>query len=165
MAHYFGGRQGVRVRIVTAREQALSAKETFTAADGERHDDPIADFQVFDTAPTSTTSPIGSWPRMSSFLHRRHIAIEQVKIRSANCRRSDLDDSVSGFEDPRIRHVLDPHVICSHPTQCFHSNLLDLLYERLTCRWLPKISRGLWIYFIADPVLRAEHFGAHKIKG
>ena len=59
------GHPGVGIGVLTDRVHPLLAGEADAAGDGEGHHHPIADFQLADTGPTSTTSPMNSWPRMS----------------------------------------------------------------------------------------------------
>ena len=61
-------------------------------------------------APTSTTSPMNSWPRMSPGLHRRDEAVVEVEVGAADRGRGHADDRVARIEDRRIRDRLDADV-------------------------------------------------------
>ena len=63
--HIFSAIQRVGVGVLAEREQLALACRAVAAGDRERHDDAVADLEVRDARPTSTTSPMNSWPRMS----------------------------------------------------------------------------------------------------
>jgi hypothetical protein len=57
---------GVAVGALADREVAAPALVALAADDGEGHDDPVADLELARfSRPTSTTSPMNSWPMMS----------------------------------------------------------------------------------------------------
>ena len=53
------------LRRLALRVELLVAHEAVPARDVERHHDPVAGLDCVTSAPTSSTIPIGSWPRMS----------------------------------------------------------------------------------------------------
>ena len=65
--HSFSAIHAFGFEFSQQREQLLATREALAARDRERHDDAVADLQVLHVAPTSTTSPMNSWPRMSPF--------------------------------------------------------------------------------------------------
>jgi hypothetical protein len=53
-------------------------------------------------------------------LHRRLIAIEQMKIGTADRARRYLDDRVARMLDLWVRDSIDPNIAFSMPNQCAH---------------------------------------------
>ena len=70
--------------------------------------------------PTSTTSPMNSWPRMSPSFMPGNVVIVEMQVRAADRGRGDADDGVARIDDLRIRHRLDAHVVLALPGQCAH---------------------------------------------
>ena len=62
-------------------------------------------FSFLFSAPTSTTSPMVSWPMMSPRLHRRDDAVVDVQVRAADGAGGDLDDGVARMLDLGIGHA------------------------------------------------------------
>jgi hypothetical protein len=111
---------GIRVRVVTERPELPFAEEAAAACDRERDDDAVADAQsgvlsadLDDLAHELVAENVAG-------LQSRDEAVEQVQIRSADRRRRDADDRVTGIQDLRIRHALDSDVVRAVPYNGFH---------------------------------------------
>src|SRR4030081_3048820 len=65
-------------------------------------------------SPTSTISPMNSWPSTSP-LHRGHIPVEQVQVRPADRRRGDPHDGVAPVQHARIGDVTNFDLVLADP--------------------------------------------------
>jgi hypothetical protein len=70
-------------------------------------------------------------PEHVTFLHRRNIAILKVEVRAADRRARDPQDGVMRVTKDWVLNVLDPDVMLSIPTSCFHGVLLTASSRRL----------------------------------
>src|SRR5262245_25480857 len=57
-----------------------------------------------------------------ALLHRRDVAVAEVKIGPADRGERDLHDGITTVDDARLRNLLDPHVTVPVPTHCFHGS-------------------------------------------
>jgi hypothetical protein len=62
-------------------------------------------FSFLLSEPTSTTSPMVSWPRMSPLSMRRHDAVEDVEVGAADGAGRHLDDGIAPMLDLRVRYA------------------------------------------------------------
>ena len=72
------------------------------------------------SAPTSSTMPIGSWPRMSPASRNAPEHLVQVQVRAADAGRRDPDDRVGRLLDGRVGDGVDADVVRAVPGQCLH---------------------------------------------
>ena len=70
--------------------------------------------------PTSTTSPMVSWPMMSPGSMRRDEVVEQVQVGAADRAARDLDDGVARILDLGIGHGVAADVLLAVPDQRLH---------------------------------------------
>ena len=82
------------------------------------------------SAPTSSTMPIGSWPRMSPGVDERAHDLVEVQVGAADAGRRDLDDRVGRMLEHGIGHRLHAHVALALPGQRLHSLLLGCVLGR-----------------------------------
>ena len=69
--------------------------------------------------PTSTTSPMFSWPRTVALFHGGLKAVEEMQVGSADRRRCDLDDDVARILDGGIGDRIDANIARAVPTERF----------------------------------------------
>jgi hypothetical protein len=103
MTHRFPGNLGVTVCRVAQRPQLFLAKPTVSAADSERNNDSITLLQVSNFGADLLDDPHRFVAQNIAFLHRRHEAIEEMEIRSANGSGRNANDHVSRILNRRIR--------------------------------------------------------------
>ena len=103
------------IGAVAAREQALLAEPALAAADRERHDDAVADLEVGDLGAQLDHLAHVLVAEDVAALHRRLVAVEQMKIGAADRAGGDLDDRVAGMLDLGIGNGVDANVAFSVP--------------------------------------------------
>ena len=121
VAEHLAGDIFVPVGSLADREVAATALLAFSADDGERNDDALADLQgvlargphVYDFAHELVTHHI-------AVFHAWHVTVVQVHIGAADRATRDFDDGVARVLDPGIRNVVAPNVLWTVPTQGFH---------------------------------------------
>ena len=98
------------LRRLALGEEAAFAHPAVSAGDVEGDDDAIADGEVRDCGPTSSTIPMNSVTE--------DVAFGQVRGEDAagggpsrRCRRRDAHDGVCGSLDPRVGHLRDADVL------------------------------------------------------
>ena len=89
--------------------QAVPAHEARATRDVERMTTRSPGAILVMSAPTSSTIPMGSWPRMSPVPEGPEHLVE-VQVRAADATRSDLDDGVVRLLEDRVGHRFDPNV-------------------------------------------------------
>jgi hypothetical protein len=86
-----------------------------SAADGEGHDHPVADFEVCDLrSQFDHLAHVFVAEDVSAF-HGRLVAVQQMEVRAADGASGYLDDRVAGVLDLRIRNGVHPNVAFSVP--------------------------------------------------
>ena len=115
LPHRLGRHLGVRVGAVAAGKQALLAKPALSAADREWHDDAIANLEVFDFGAQFDHFTHVLVAENVAALHGGLIAVEEMKVRTANGTCRDLDDRIAGMLDLRVGNSIDADVPFSVP--------------------------------------------------
>src|SRR5918998_5284246 len=92
------------------------------ARDRERHDDPVTDLEILHAAADLDDLAHELVPEDVALLHRRHEAVVEVQVRTADGRRRDSDDRVVTVQDLRVRDVLDLDVAGAHPAHSLHDS-------------------------------------------
>ena len=102
---------------VAAREKALLTEPTLAAADGEWHDDAIADLEIgYLGAKLNHLAHVFAAEDVATF-HRGLVAVQQVEVGPTNGTSGDLDDGVMGILNLWIRDRVDPHVTFAVPAE------------------------------------------------
>jgi hypothetical protein len=86
-----------------------------SAANGEGHNDPIADSEVFDFRAQLDHFAHVLVAENIAALHGRLVAVEEMKVRAADGAGSDLDDRIARVLDFWIGNRIDPDVAFSVP--------------------------------------------------
>src|SRR3954454_11933898 len=82
---------------------------------------PTWSFEASTPRPTSTTSPMNSWPMMSPSCMVGDVAVQQVQVGAADGRRRDPHDGVTVVQDGRVRDVLDLDLVRADPAVGLHA--------------------------------------------
>ena len=89
--------------------------------------------KVVTPAPTSSTTPTPSWPRMRPGVAGRHVALEDVQVGAADRGLGDLDDGVGRRLQLRHRPVLDGLASGPAVDECFHDAAPRVGSEPVRC--------------------------------
>lgn len=95
MAHELSRLLRIAVCRVAAGVKFFSTKETGAAGNVEGNDYAIADFLRLHIATDLDHFTHRLVPKNVTFLHRRHIAVHEMKVRPANRRRGDFHDHIA----------------------------------------------------------------------
>ena len=115
LTHRLGRHLGVGIGAVAAGKQTLLAKPALPAADGEWHDDAVADLEVFDCGAQLDHLAHVLMAENVAALHGRLVAVKEMKVRAADGTGRYLDNCVAGMLDLRIRNRVYPDVAFSVP--------------------------------------------------
>ena len=110
----------IGVGALAAGEEALLAEEAFPAGDGEGNDDAVADLQLLVFGADLDDFAHGLVTQDVALFHRRHDAVKQMQVRTADGAGGDFDDGVSPVLDLGIRHAVAADVVLAVPGQRFH---------------------------------------------
>src|SRR5690349_5988984 len=116
------GHPCIRIRILAERIQFPLAEKAIAAGNGKRHDDTVADTDLFHSFADVDDLAHEFVSKNVPPFHRRHKAVIEVQIRAANRRRSDFDDRVALVEDLRIGDVDHLDLLLAVPTIGFHDS-------------------------------------------
>ena len=95
--------------------QPLLAEPALTAANGERHDDPVPYLEVRDLGSEVDHFAHVLVAEDVAALHGGLVAVEEMKVGPADRARRDLDDGIPRMLDLRIRNRVHSNVAFSVP--------------------------------------------------
>ena len=114
----------IGIAAFAAGIEAVAAEEAFAAGDRERHDDPVAHFQIADAAADLDDLAHRFMAEHVAALHRGNHAVIDVEVGTADRAGGDFDDRVAGVLDLRVGHALAANVMLAVPSQRFHCGSL-----------------------------------------
>jgi hypothetical protein len=126
---------GVGIAALTARIETALAEKAFAAGNGEGNDDPVADLQFLFSEPSSTTSPMVSWPTTSP-LFIDGMRPSHMQVRAADRATGHLDNGIARMFDLEIGDSFTSHIVFAVPTESLHGIILEMISEKqcLTCK-------------------------------
>jgi hypothetical protein len=110
---------------VAARIKLLLAEVAIATRDSKRYYNPITIFQVLYSRADLHYFAHGLVAQYVATLHRRHKAVEEMEIRTADPARRDLNDRISGLFNLWIWDIIHSYVTFSVPTKSFHLKSLE----------------------------------------
>jgi hypothetical protein len=140
LSHGFARRLSIRIGSVTARIEFLLAEPTLTTADGKWNNDPITNRKVFDLgAEFDHLAHILMTENVSVF-HGGLIAVEEMKIGTADRAGRDFNDCVARMLNLGIRYSVNSHIPFTVPAKCSHCVSLSRFGYMFHLRALKRIS-------------------------
>jgi hypothetical protein len=112
----------IGVGALATGEEAFFAEETFSAGDSEWNHDAIANLQLSVFRSDLDDFAHGLVAENVTLFHRRHNAVEQMEVRTANGASRYLDDGIASMLNLRIRHALAADIVLGVPRKRFHLN-------------------------------------------
>ena len=110
----------VAIGSLAHRIIAELALATFAAIDVEGNDDPVALPELGMSRPGLDHLAHKLVPEDVAALHRRHQAIHQMKVRTADCATRHLDDDISAVLDFRVGDIIAANIVGAVPAERLH---------------------------------------------
>jgi hypothetical protein len=115
MPHGFDSHLGVGIGAIATGKQTLLAEPAFSAADRERHDNPIAYFKICHGRTKLNDLAHVLVAKDIALLHRRLVAVKQMEVRATDGATRYLDDRVAGMLNLGVWNGVDTDVAFSMP--------------------------------------------------